>query len=104
LLTDRLYYNGAQALSFTNLVLRKSQNIASIGGLFFSTFFGGDDATWATPTNQYTYYRNLAVYGGYGAANGTGSAISGAGKMVPGWGALTGSAAVAAMALLGLVL
>jgi hypothetical protein len=50
--------------------------------MFFSTFFGGDDSTWATPTTQYTYFRNMALYAGYGAANGTGSKISAATRTV----------------------
>lgn len=91
-------------MTFENLVIRTSQSIASIGGLFFSTFFGGDDASWATPTNQYTYFRNLAVYAGYGSANGTGAAISGAGKVVPGWGFLGATAMAGALAMLGMVL
>jgi hypothetical protein len=48
--------------------------------MFFSTFFGGDDTTWATPTTQYTYFRNMALYAGFGAANGTGSKISAASR------------------------
>lgn len=73
----RLYYNNVLAMSFTNLAIRTSSNLASIGGMFFSTFFGGDDDTWATPTNQYTYYRNLHLYAGYGSSNTTGAAITG---------------------------
>lgn len=74
----RLYYNGANAIRFTNLALRTSSSIASINGLFFSTFFGGDDASWATPTNQYTYFRNIHMYAGSGAATGDGVAITSA--------------------------
>lgn len=63
-------------MSFTNLELRASSSIASIGGLYFSTFFGGSDTSWATPTSQYTYFKNIALYAGTGAANGTGTSIS----------------------------
>lgn len=74
-----LWFNGAQALSFDNLELRSSSSLASVSGMFFSTFFGGSDSSWATPTTQYTYYRNMQLYAGSGQANGTGNAISGAG-------------------------
>jgi hypothetical protein len=79
-LTSRLWYNGAPALNFTNLEIRSSDTLASIGGLYFSTFFGGDDVTWATPSDQYSYYKNMAVYAGQGAATGKGEK-SGAAKI-----------------------
>jgi hypothetical protein len=71
-LTNRLYYNGVPALNFTNLEIRSSDTLASIGGLYFSTFFGGDDVSWATPSQQFTYYKNMAVYAGQGASTGQG--------------------------------
>ncbi|RXK42318.1 hypothetical protein M231_00308 [Tremella mesenterica] len=71
-----LWYNGVPALSFTSLELRSASSISSIGGVFFSTFFGGDDSSWASPTDQYVYYRNLQLFAGYGASNGTESNVS----------------------------
>ncbi|KAK4687367.1 hypothetical protein P7C73_g2761, partial [Tremellales sp. Uapishka_1] len=71
-----LYYNGVQALSFSNLLIRTSSSISSIGGLYFSTFFGGDDSSWATPTSQYTYFRNIQLFAGVGASNTTGDAVT----------------------------
>ncbi|WWC90514.1 uncharacterized protein L201_005450 [Kwoniella dendrophila CBS 6074] len=68
-----LWYNGIQALQFQNLVLRTSSNLNSVGGLFFSTFFGGDDQSWATPTDQFTYYRNIQLFAGAGQSNLTGA-------------------------------
>ena len=82
---DRLWYNGVPALNFTNLELRSSDTLSSIGGLYFSTFFGGDDVSWATPTEQFSYYKNMAVYAGQGQSTGEG-AKSSAGR-VSGWGA-----------------
>ncbi|WWC63459.1 uncharacterized protein I303_106062 [Kwoniella dejecticola CBS 10117] len=67
-----LWYNGVQALQFQNLVIRTSTNLNSVGGLFFSTFFGGDDSSWATPTEQFVYFRNIQLYAGAGASNLTG--------------------------------
>jgi hypothetical protein len=80
-LTVRLYYNGVSALNFTNLELRSSDTLASIGGLYFSTFFGGDDVSWATPTEQFTYYKNMQVFAGQGQSTGEGKK-SGAGRVV----------------------
>jgi len=67
-----LWYNGVQAMKIQNLELRTSSNIDSIAGLFFSTFFGGDDASWASPETQYSYFRNIQLYAGLGASNATG--------------------------------
>ena len=89
-------------MSFENLVIRTSKSLSSVGGMFFSTFFGGDDTDWATPTSQYTYYRNMHLYAGYGASNGTGSAISAAGRSVSSWGVVGGAALAAVLCLIGM--
>lgn len=68
----RLWYNGVPALNFTNVEIRKSDTLASIGGLYFSTFFGGDDSSWATPTDQFAYFKNMQLFAGTGAATGEG--------------------------------
>ncbi|EJU04127.1 hypothetical protein DACRYDRAFT_20755 [Dacryopinax primogenitus] len=59
-----LYVNNHLAISQPGLVFRTNESIASIGGMFFSTFFGGSDPSWATPTQQYTYYRNVELRAG----------------------------------------
>ena len=59
-------------MNFTNVELRSSKTLASIGGLYFSTFFGGDDESWATPTDQFTYYKNMQVFAGQGQSTGEG--------------------------------
>ena len=33
-----------------------------ISGLFFSTFFGGDSPDYATPSDQYAYFKNFRIY------------------------------------------
>lgn len=73
---NRLWYNGVPALNFTNVEIRSSDTLASIGGLYFSTFFGGDDVSWATPTDQFTYYKNMVVYAGQGESTGKGKKSS----------------------------
>lgn len=57
-----LYFNDVQALSQQNLFFRTVNDFA-IGGLYFSTFFGGDDSSWATPQTVHTYYRNIQMWG-----------------------------------------
>jgi hypothetical protein len=64
----RLWHNGQKSVDFTNLVLRTSSAIPGVGGQMFSTFFGGSDQTWSTPKTQYTYYRQMAMYAGFGSS------------------------------------
>jgi hypothetical protein len=72
-LRTRLYYNGVRAIGFTNLVLRTSETLSDAGGIYFSTFFGGDDAaTYATPTEQSLFYKDLQVFGAAEPATGQG--------------------------------
>lgn len=69
----RVYYNGVKATTFSNLVLRTSDSISSAGGIYFSTFFGGDDAaTYATPTEQSLYFKDMQVFGAAEPAQGDG--------------------------------
>lgn len=67
-----LRYNGVQAMKITNLEIRRSKQIDSIVGLYFSTFFGGYDSSWASPATQYSYFRNIQLHGGLGESNSTG--------------------------------
>ncbi|KAG1898029.1 polysaccharide lyase family 14 protein [Suillus fuscotomentosus] len=57
-----LYFNDVQVLSQQNLYFRTVNNV-TIGGLYFSTFFGGGDSSWATPQTVHTYYRNIQMWG-----------------------------------------
>ncbi|KAG2150480.1 polysaccharide lyase family 14 protein [Suillus clintonianus] len=57
-----LYFNDVQVISQQNLYFRTVNDFA-IGGLYFSTFFGGDDSSWATPQTVHTYYRNIQMWG-----------------------------------------
>jgi hypothetical protein len=47
-------------LDHTGLRFRTTDQLR-IEGLFFSTFFGGDDTTWATPTDQHTDFTDFTV-------------------------------------------
>lgn len=71
-----LFLNDTLVLSHTNLQLRSSDSIASVSGLWFSTFFGGSDATWASPSNQSSYYRNFQIQAGAAVSDGPGNTVS----------------------------
>ncbi|WP_433291048.1 polysaccharide lyase [Pseudonocardia sp. CA-142604] len=47
-------------LDHTGLRFRTTDQLR-IQGLFFSTFFGGDDTTWATPTDQHTDFADFTL-------------------------------------------
>ncbi len=54
-----LWYNDEQCLSVDSLNFR-SQEIL-INGIFFDTFFGGADMTWASTRDTYTKFRNMRL-------------------------------------------
>ncbi|KAL5522568.1 hypothetical protein ACEPAG_8585 [Sanghuangporus baumii] len=64
-----LYFNGEQVFSFNNLKFWTS-DVVKAGGMYFSTFFGGSDQSWATPKTVHTYYRNFQMFGGAGTNSG----------------------------------
>lgn len=70
-----LFFNDIQAIKQTGLQLRAS-DVISAGGLYFSTFFGGDDTSWAPPADQNTYFRNIQVWAGSTASNSTNQSAS----------------------------
>lgn len=55
-----VWYENKHIMHFADIefTLRKGINIL---GLDFESFFGGHDDSWATPTTQYTYFRNLRL-------------------------------------------
>ncbi|KAG2055071.1 hypothetical protein BDR06DRAFT_882929, partial [Suillus hirtellus] len=57
-----LYFNDVQVLSQQNLYFRTVNNV-TIEGLYFSTFFGGGDSSWATLQPVHTYYCNIQMWG-----------------------------------------
>ncbi|TFK26466.1 hypothetical protein FA15DRAFT_686395 [Coprinopsis marcescibilis] len=68
----QLYYNDRLVLSQEGLQMR-STSTASINGLFFSTFFGGADETYATPVTTFTYFRNIQLWGSTEPSSSTGA-------------------------------
>jgi len=71
----QLTFNGAPVITQGNLQLRAS-NLINAGGLYLSTFFGGDDSSWATPTDQHSYFRNFQLWAGDQPSNKSGPAAS----------------------------
>ncbi|KAK7093274.1 uncharacterized protein [Littorina saxatilis] len=56
----KIWHDGQPKLSLNNLNFR-SNNDLKIEGLFFSTFFGGSDTSWAAGGDCYTYYKNFVL-------------------------------------------
>ena len=56
----KLWVDGHAEIHTTNVIMRHSHAF-DIDGLFFSTFYGGGDHTWACPHDTYTYYRNFRI-------------------------------------------
>ncbi|WP_128375989.1 polysaccharide lyase [Streptomyces cavernae] len=52
--------NGARVLAQHRLTFRTTPRLR-IDGVFFSTFFGGDDPSWATPRAQYVDFAAFAI-------------------------------------------
>ncbi len=55
-----VYINGSPALDAIGLTFRTVSSL-QINGLYFSTFFGGSDATWASPQAQYTDFAGFSI-------------------------------------------
>ena len=55
-----MWLNGVPVLDETGLTFRSDPELR-IDGLFFSTFFGGGDASWATPREQYADFADFTI-------------------------------------------
>ncbi|KAJ7072314.1 polysaccharide lyase family 14 protein [Mycena amicta] len=73
----QVYFNNVQALVQPDMQIRATPNL-TINGLYFSTFFGGSDATWATPNTTHTYFRSMQLWGGFSPSTLTGAKVSSA--------------------------
>jgi len=76
-----VYFNDVSAISQNNLQFRTSNDVNATG-LVFSTFFGGDDSSWAPPTDQHTFFRNIQMWGGSSGSNDTSSSTSQKGSSI----------------------
>jgi hypothetical protein len=55
-----VWQDGKQVLTKTDLTFRSTDQL-KIDGLFFSTFFGGGDSSWATPVDQYADFAGFVI-------------------------------------------
>ncbi|MCP4523476.1 MAG: hypothetical protein GY828_04620, partial [Candidatus Gracilibacteria bacterium] len=55
-----VYVNDKQVSQNSYMLYRNSQDI-TINSLFFNTFFGGSDASWATPDDTEIIFNNLKI-------------------------------------------
>jgi hypothetical protein len=57
----RVWVDDRKVIDRTGLVFRTIKNL-KIDGILFSTFFGGNDSSWATPQDVYVDFANFSVY------------------------------------------
>ncbi|GJJ76265.1 hypothetical protein EMPS_08624 [Entomortierella parvispora] len=95
----QVYMNGNPAISLNNIPYR-STGMVGFQGLFFSSFFGGSDPSWASPTDQTVYFKNLQLSVGAAAQLYEGSGTSGATAQKP----TIGAASVTLISLVAIVL
>ncbi len=55
-----VYADGKLVITFDQMSWRSAANIGFIG-LDFETFFGGGDPSWATPIDQYVYFKDFSI-------------------------------------------
>jgi hypothetical protein len=55
-----VWQDGRQVFESTGLEFRTTGDLR-IEGLFFSTFFGGSDTSWASPVDQYADFAGFAL-------------------------------------------
>ncbi|KIJ49530.1 polysaccharide lyase family 14 protein [Sphaerobolus stellatus SS14] len=70
-----LYYNDIPAITQGGLQMRTDTRVVA-SGLFFSTFFGGSDSSWASTVDQSTYFRNFRIWASASPSNSTASAAT----------------------------
>lgn len=56
----RVWVNDALVLDQRNLLFRTSESL-QIDGIYFSSFFGGGNTSWATPQDTYVDFANFSV-------------------------------------------
>lgn len=56
----QVWVDGKQVVNQDNLMFRTTDQL-KVNGIFFSTFFGGDDPSWATPNNVYVDFAQFSV-------------------------------------------
>lgn len=57
-----IYINDIAVFSLRQIAWRINASVLPVG-IDFETFFGGNDASYATPTTQYTYFKGVVLSG-----------------------------------------
>lgn len=57
----KLWMDDKAEVYITDIRMRNNADFG-IDGLFFSTFYGGGDSSWACPQNTSTYFRNFRLF------------------------------------------
>lgn len=57
----QVFSNGAEVIDFAEVSWRKTAKVG-FEGVEFETFFGGADSSWATPKDQYIYFKGLSMH------------------------------------------
>ncbi|KAH8554247.1 hypothetical protein BGW37DRAFT_483991 [Umbelopsis sp. PMI_123] len=55
----QVLYNGNPVIQMNNLFFHDADSTTA--GIDFETFFGGSTSDWASPTDQYAYFKNFAM-------------------------------------------
>ncbi|KAG0270410.1 hypothetical protein DFQ27_007562 [Actinomortierella ambigua] len=79
-----VYLNGNKVVDMATLSYR-STGMVAFHGLMFSSFFGGSDETYATPVDQYIYFKNIRMAVGPEAKLYEGSGTSAASLLTSPW-------------------
>ena len=58
----KMFYDGEEMFSYSGLTMRRDDSM-QIDQIFFSTFFGGSDDSWASTDNVYIYYKDFKILG-----------------------------------------
>jgi len=95
-----LFFNGVQVLDHDDIYFRQ-KDVITTGGLYFSTFFGGSDPSWAPPNLTHTYFRNFQLYAGTSPSNLKGAKVASAANGRPQW-PMAGPLVTTCFVLLGL--
>lgn len=60
----RLWIDGKPVIEQDNIVYATDRNARAEGGLMFSTFFGGNSKSWASPKDQHVDFADFRFYAG----------------------------------------
>lgn len=95
----QLFFNDMQAINQQNVLIRTAENLTA-NGFYFSTFYGGNDASWAPAQTTHSYFRNVRMWASKAPSNLTGQAGSAGSHHAAGLIHITGFMLVIALVVL----